>query len=270
VAADVPLIALRDDGRRRVPNPPALDAVVEDAGRQRLASYYLYSAQIAGLIGHDDLAPARWEPKLAEPMQQKGLTRLAPKTDRGLDAQLTPAEQATRRSSGRQAQFAELLVGLINHGAFGPLCGDADSVRLAAPGDEREPGADLELIKDQQVIGTCKVQDHWELVAQHLAGAPLLAEEASAGSVQATESKLARELKESGISHAVSLGTTLAVSIHPLGAAAGLGTRLVRTRIQTATDQADTLRHLSQDLRTVRDEAHGELNDLLGPPHPTS
>jgi hypothetical protein len=262
MAAEIPLAEILDESRRRVPNPPALDAVVEAAGRQRLGAYYLYSAQIAGLIGGDDLAPARWPQTLADPMQKMGLSQLAPRTDRGLDAQLTAAQQATRRSPGRQAQFADLLVSLINQGDFGPLCGAADSVRLKAPGQERDGDGDLELIKDQRVIGSCKVEDHWELVAQHLAGAPLLAEQAEAGSVQATESKLARQLKETGISHAVSLGTTLAVSIHPLGAAAGLGTRLVRTRIQTGRDEADTLRQLNQDLRTIRAEADGEVADL--------
>jgi hypothetical protein len=260
VAADASLNALLEDGRHRAPNMPTTDEVVDDAGRQRLATYYLYSALLAGLIGDDDLAPAGWPLKLAEPMQRMNLARFAPRTGRGMDVQLTPAEQATRRSPGRQALFAQLLVGLINQGAFGPLCGAADSVRLKAPAEA--DSSDLELVRGQNVIGTCKVQDHWELVAQHLAGAPLLDQEASTGSVQATESKLASELKETGISHAVSLGTTLAVSIHPLGAAAGLGTRLVRARIRTGRDQAGSLRQLSDDLRALSAEADGEVHHL--------
>lgn len=72
-----------------VPDPPALDEVVEDAGRQRLAAYYLYSALLAGIIRDGDLAPSRWPPRLAEPMGRLGLTEFAPRTGRGLDAQLT-------------------------------------------------------------------------------------------------------------------------------------------------------------------------------------
>jgi hypothetical protein len=93
---------------------------------------------------------------------------LAPRTGRALDAQLTPAEQAMRRSPDRQPEFARLLVEMINDGEFGPLCADADKVRLRDPDDAR----DLELIKDNRVVGTCGVRDHWELVAQHLACAP--------------------------------------------------------------------------------------------------
>jgi hypothetical protein len=93
---------------------------------------------------------------------------LAPRTGRALDPQLTPAEQAMRRSPDRQPEFARLLVEMINDGEFGPLCADADKVRLRDPDDAR----DLELIKDNRVVGTCGVRDHWELVAQHLAGAP--------------------------------------------------------------------------------------------------
>ena len=89
-----------------------LDEVVEDAGRQRLAAYYLYGALLAGLIGTDDLAPGRWSPELAEPMGRLGLTRFAPRTGQGLDAQLTGAQRATWRSPVRQQQFARLLVEL--------------------------------------------------------------------------------------------------------------------------------------------------------------
>lgn len=258
MTAETPLTAVRDEGRRRVPHPPALDVVVEDTGRQRLAAYYLYSALMAGLI-RDDLLPARWPPTFAEPMERMGLTRFAVKTGAGLDAQLTPAEQAARRSPGRASLFARLLVGLINQGAFGPLCGAADSVRVEpGPGDE----ADLALLKGQNVVGTCKVQDHWELVAQHLAGLPVFGPDAEAGQSRTTEERVASQLEETGISHAVSLATTLAVSIHPLGAAAGLGTRLVRARIQTDRNEADSLRYLSDGLRAVRDAAYGEVNDL--------
>jgi hypothetical protein len=260
VTAKPSLTALADDAHRRVPSPPALDALIEDAGRQRLAAYYLYSALVAGMIGDDELPPPRWPPQLAEPMRRMGLTRFAPRTGRGLDGQLTPAEQAARRSPGRQSLFALLLVGLINQGAFGPLCGDADSVRLTEPG--QDGSEDLELIKDQRVIGTCKVEDHWELVAQHLAGAPLLDQDAGPAGPRTAEAKLASQLKESGISHAVSLGTTLAVNIHPLGAAAGLGTRLVRARIRTGQDQAGWLRRISEDLVTLRADDDGELQDL--------
>jgi hypothetical protein len=57
---------------------------------------------------------ALWPPQLAEPVKRLGLTRLAPRTGRALDAQLTPAEQATRRSPGKQLEFAQLLVDLVN------------------------------------------------------------------------------------------------------------------------------------------------------------
>jgi hypothetical protein len=87
------------------------------------------------VICADDLAPKRWPPELAEPMERLGLIQLVPRTGRGLDAQLTPAERATRRSPDRQIEFAELLVDLINMGA----CGDADRVRLAGRRMRRDP-----------------------------------------------------------------------------------------------------------------------------------
>jgi hypothetical protein len=260
MAAEASLAELRDDARHRVPNPPGLGDLIEDAGRERLAVYYLYSALLAGVIDGDDLTPAHWPARLADLMQQLGLTRLAPRTWPGLDAQLMPAEQDSLRRQDGQSQFARLLVDLINQGAFGPLCGAADSVRLTAQGDGR--GRELELIKDGRVAGTCKVVDHWELVAQHLAGAPLLAEEAGAEGAQTAEHSVESQLKETGISHAVSLGITLAVSVHPLGAAAGLGTRLVRARLRTDRDEARTLGDLGQDLGILAGQASSELADV--------
>jgi hypothetical protein len=260
MAAEAPLSAVRDDARRRVPSPPALGDLIEDAGRQRLAAYYLYTALLAGVLDGDDLAPAGWPARLAEPMQRLRLVRLAPRTWGGLGVQLTPAEQGSLRSQDRQSEFAHLLVDLINQGAFGPLCGDADSVRLTTPG--RPGGNDLELIKNDRVVRTCKVIDHWELVAQHLAGAPALRAEAEAENSHTVQHTVERQLKETGISHAVSLGANLAVDVHPLGAAVGLGTRLVRARIRTDRDEAGTLRDLGQDLGALRDQASQELADL--------
>lgn len=241
-------------------DPPGLDEVVEAVGRQRLASYYLFSALLAGVIGDGDLAPSRWPPRLGEPMQRLGLTRFALRTGRGLDVQLAPAEEAELRSPDRQPEFARLLVDLINQGAFGPLCGKADKVRLARP----DPGsAVLELIKDGRVIGTCAVQDHWELVAQYLAGVlaagPIVGTVAAPGRQQAVE----QQLKETGISHAVSLGITLAVNIHPLGAAAGIGTRLVRSRIRAGRDEAEDFRRLGEELSALRAQAGAEV-DAVG------
>jgi hypothetical protein len=260
MTAEDRLAGLRAYDRHRAPDPPGLGEVIEDAGRQRLAAYYLYSALFAGVIGTDDLAPTRWPPELAEPMQRLGLTRFAPRTGRGLDAQLTPAQQAMRRSPGRQLEFAQLLVDLINKGAFGPLCGDADRVRLARRGDGR--GFDVELIKGWRVVGACPVRDHWELVAQHLAGAPLGGPPAQAGSIRGSVRTAARRLTDHAIPEAVSAGVTLAVRLHPLGTIAGLGTHLIRSRIQVGRDQADAFRHLGQDLGTLRARADGELADL--------
>lgn len=240
------------------PEPPSLDQVVEEAGRERLASYYLFAALLAGVIGDGDLAPWRWPPQLGEPMQRLGLTRFSPRTGRGLDASLTSAEQAELRSAAREPEFARLLTDLINRGAFGPLCGAADSVRLSVPGDGTS--ADLDLVKDGRVVGTCRVQDHWELVAQYLSGVlragPMVGTVRTPGPQQA----VARQLKESGISHAVSLGITLAVNIHPLGAAAGIGTRLVRSRIRAGRDEANGLRHLGQELSALRGQADTEID----------
>jgi hypothetical protein len=258
MAADARLAALSADARRRAPDPPALDEIVEAAGRQRLAAYYLYSALIAGLIGGDDLAPWRWPPELAEPMQRMGLTGLAPRTGRGLDAELTGPEQAMRRRPDRQLEFAQLLVEMINDGEFGPLCADAEQVRLAGPDGAR----DLELIKDRRVVGTCKVQDHWELVAQQLAGAQLTGPAAQAPGAPIPRGRVTRHLKDTGIAHAVSLGTTLAVSIHPLGTVAGLGTRLVESRIHAGRDEADAFRHLGQELRGLQAQSADELSRL--------
>ncbi len=258
MTADVALAAVDADARRRVPDPPPVEQIIEDAGRQRLAAYYLYSALIAGVIGDADLAPAGWPPVLAEPMQRLGLGRLAPRTVRGLDAQLAPAEQLVRQSRARKLEFAQLLVDVINHGAFGPLCGDADRVRLAGPGDGDDLA--LELLKDGRVVGSCPVQGHWELVAQYLAAAAPGGTPADLRSAEGS-GRTAEWLKSSGIAHAVSLGTTLAVHLHPLGAAAGLGTRLVYARIQPDRDQADALRRLGQGLATLQAQAASELAD---------
>ena len=92
--ADASLAGLRDDACGRVTGLPPLSDLVEDAGRQRLAAYYLYAALLAGVLTSDDLAPAHWPPKLADPMRQLGLTRLAPRTWPGLCGQLSPGEQA--------------------------------------------------------------------------------------------------------------------------------------------------------------------------------
>jgi hypothetical protein len=259
MAADAALADLDADARHRVPDPPPVDQIVEDTGRQRLAAYYLYSALIAGVIGDADLAAARWPSVLAEPMQQLGLSRFAPRTERGLDAELTPAEQVTRQSRARQLEFAQLLVDVINHGAFGPLCGDADRVRLAG----QVEGSDLalELIKDGRVVGNCPVRGHWELVAQYLAAA---APGGSPDDLRTAEGsgRTAAWLTSSGIAHAVSLGTTLAVHLHPLGAAAGLGTRLVLARIRPDRDQANALHSLGQELATLQAQAASEVADL--------
>jgi hypothetical protein len=257
---DAPLVELLADARRRAPDPPSLDAVVEDAGRQRLGAYYLYSALAAEVIGPGDLAPARWPQEVAEPIRRLDLSRFTPRTGRGLDAQLTPAEQATWPSPDRQVRFAQLLVDLINHGTFGPLCGEADRVRLARAVRGRD--LDLELIQGQRVVGTCAVKDHWELVAQHLAGMPLHSQIAEAARTPGSIQRAEHQLQETGIAHAVSAGVTLAVSIHPLGAAAGLGTRLVRARIRAGLDEADALGALGEELRTLRAEADREVGDL--------
>jgi hypothetical protein len=256
MATDVPLAALRADAERRVPDLPPIEDVIEDAGRQRLAAYYLYSALLSGVIADADLAPSRWPSELAEPMTRLGLARFAARTRRGLDAELTSAEQASLHTQARAPEFAGLLMDLINSGVFGPLCGDADSVRLAAPAG----GADqaLELIKDGRVVGSCAAQAHWELVAQHLAGAPLGAPVPS----QRRSDQAVSWLKRSSVGHAVDAAVVLAVHIHPLGAAAGLGTRLVQARIQAGREQADALGRISRELSGLRADAASAVADL--------
>ena len=260
------LAGLCADAVGRVADLPALDAVMEDSGRQRLAAYYLYSALLAGLIGPDDLTPERWPPELAEPLRQRGLARFAPRTGRALDAELTPAEQATRRSPGRELEFAQILVDLIDGGSFGPLCLAADRVRLARPGPGgrlgSNTGLELELIKGGHVVGTCPVRAHWELVAQQLAGAPLGDPAQAAGRPGVARTTFARRLKDTAVPHAVSVGVAFAVSVHPLGTIAGEGTRLIRARIEAGTDQADALHRLGRDLSTLRAQADGELAGL--------
>jgi hypothetical protein len=262
VTVEDQLAGLCADAVGRTADLPALDGVVEDTGRQRLAAYYLYSALLAGVIGPADLAPARWPPELAEPLRQLGLSRFAPSTGRALDAELTPAEQATRRSRGRQLEFGQLLVDLIDSGSFGPLCLAADSVRLSAPGDRLGSELELELVKGGRVIGTCPVRAHWELVAQHLAGAPLGDPAQAAGRPRVARTTFTRRLKDTAIPHAVSLGVAFAVSVHPVGTIAGEGTRLIRARIEAGRDQADALRRLGRDLSTLHAQAEGELVDL--------
>jgi hypothetical protein len=257
--ADAQLAALRDDACRLAPDPPGFGQVIEEVGLQRLAAYYLYSALIAGVIGDDDAAIARWPAQLAEPMERLGLTRFTPRTRRGLDAQVTAAEQATLRNPDRQLEFARLVVDLINQGAFGPLCGQADRVRLAESASGAGVGMDLELLSAERVVARCTAQAHWELVAQHLAGVAQV-QASSAGAV--APHTVSSQLKETGISHAVSATITLAVAVHPLGAAAGLGTRVIRSRIDSDREEADALHHLGSILAALRAEADSQLSDL--------
>lgn len=209
VKPDIPLSELRADAARRAPDPPALGSVIEEAGCQRLAAYYLYCALMAGIISDDRLRAAQWPPELAEPMERLGLARCAPRTGRGLDAQLTPGERATRRDPDKRFESA----------------------------------------------------DQWELVAQQLASAPH-GDDPLAGMAGArgTTIKTARLLERTGVSHGVSAGLTLAFHVYPLGTAAGVGTRLVWSRIQTGRDQADALRRLGKALQRLRDDADGELD----------
>jgi len=44
------LAELRADAFRRALDPPGFDEMVEDAGGQRLAAYYLYCALLAGVV----------------------------------------------------------------------------------------------------------------------------------------------------------------------------------------------------------------------------
>jgi hypothetical protein len=257
MAPDAALADLRSDAARRAPHAPTLDEVVEAAGRQRLAAYYLYSALISGLA--DGLAPEAWPRELASRMDDLGLRPFAPRTKRGLDTELTPSEQATRRSSGKKNRFAQLAADLINHGALKPACGDADAVRLVEASERR--GYDFELLSDGQVTGRCRAEDHWEQVAQQLASAPHgddpLADRESG---QAFANKAGRWLKEHGISASISKTTDLAAGIYPLGTAVGVGTRLVRSRIRTGRQEADALHQLSVALSGIRAEANGETS----------
>ena len=119
-------------------------------------------------------------------------------------------------------------------------------------------GLVLELSRAGTSWAPARVKDHWALVAQHLAGMPL----AETGSAPGSASRVARQLKETGIAHAVSAGTVLAVHVYPLGTIAAIGTRLIRARIRAGKDQADALHSLGQDLHTLRAQADGELEDL--------
>jgi hypothetical protein len=260
VAADTSLAGLRADALRRAPNAPDFASVIEDAGLQRLAAYYVFTALIAGVVSDGDaLAPARWPRQLAEPMKRMGLIRFAPRSDRGLDADLTASEQATRRSAGREFEFAQLAGDLINAGAFGPVCGEADSVRVVKASDR--DGFDFEMLAGDTVVGKCKAEDHWELVAQQLASAPHGDDPlATPASGNAYAKKAGHWLKEHGLSHGIAKTTDLAVGFFPLGTAVGAGTRLVRSRIQTGRQEADALHRLGVVLRSLHAQADGELS----------
>ena len=260
MAAEPSLAELRADAVHRAPNAPDFDSVIEDAGLQRLAAYYVYTALIAGVVSDAEaIAPASWPGQLAEPMKRMGLIRFAPRSERGLDAELTASEQATLRSAGRKFEFAQLAADLINAGAFGPVCGEADSVRVVKA-DGRE-GFDLEMLAGDAVVGKCTAEDHWELVAQQLASAPHGDDPlANPASGEEYAKKAARWLKEHGISQGIARTTDLAVGgFLPLGTAVGAGTRLVRSRIQTGRQEADALHRLGVVLRSLHAEAEGEL-----------
>ena len=183
MTAEDRLARLRADACDRAADPPELGELIENTGRQRLAAYYLYSAMLAGVLG-TDLAPSRWTPELAEPVQWLGLTRFA-------------------------------------------------------------------------------LEDQWELVALHLASTPPGGPLAEAGGIRGPASTVGRLLADHAIPEAVSAGVSLAFHLHPLGTVAGLGTRLLRARIQSGRNQAEAFRRLGDDLRTLRARADGELDDLL-------
>lgn len=260
MVADTSLAQLRADAVRRAPNAPDFTRVIEDAGLERLAAYYVFTALIAGVVSDGDaLAPARWPGQLAEPMKSMGLTRFAPRSERGLDADLTASEQATRRSAGRGFEFAQLAADLINAGALGPLCDEADRVRVVRARDR--DGFDFEMLAGDAVVGKCKAEDHWELVAQQLASAPHGDDPlATPASGNAYAKKTAHWLKEHGLSHGIARTTDLAVGFFPLGTAVGVGTRLVRSRIQTGRQEADALQRLGVVLRRLHAQADGELS----------
>ena len=261
MAAETSLAELRADALRRAPSAPDFNSVIEDAGLQRLAAYNVYTALIAGAVRDGDaLLPARWPQQLAEPMQRLGLTRFAPRSERGLDAELTASEQTTRRSAGRQFEFAQLTADLVNAGALGPICGEADSVRVVQASDRK--GFDLEMLAGDTVVGKCRAEDHWGLVAQQLASAPHGDDPlANPASSQAYAKKAAHWLKEHGLSYGAARTTDLAVAgFFPLGTAVGVGTRLVRSRIQTARQEADALHRLGVVLRSLHARAEGELS----------
>jgi hypothetical protein len=191
-------------------------------------------------------------------MKRMGLIRFAPRSERGLDADLTASEQATRRSAGREFEFAQLAGDLINAGAFGPVCGEADSVRVVQADDR---GFDFEMLAGDTIVGRCKAKDHWEFVAQQLASAPHGDDPlATPASGNAYAKKAAHWLKEHGLSHGIARTTDLAVGFFPLGTAVGVGTRLVRSRIQTGRQEADALHRLGVVLRSLHAQADGELS----------
>lgn len=111
------------------------------------------------------------------------------------------------------------------------------------------------------MTGKCRVEDHWEQVAQQLASAPHGDDPlADSESGQAFAKKAGRWLKEHGISEGVSKTTDLAAGIYPLGTAVGVGTRLVRSRIRMGRQEADALHRLNAVLGRIRAEAEGAVS----------
>jgi hypothetical protein len=174
----------------------------------------------------------------------------------GQDDHLKQAAAAAKTVAGRAEDMSKAVSRKVaQEDAWEELRGDVEllteiarahhaliRVRLAGRGDGR--GLELELIKGGRVIGACPVEDHWELVAQYLAGAPLGGPLAEAGSIRGSARTVARRLADHAIPEAVSAGVSLAAHLHPLGTVAGLGTRLIRSRIQAGRDQASAF-HVS-------------------------
>lgn len=205
------------------------------------------------------MAPARWPRRLAEPMKSMGLIRFAPRSERGLDADLTASERATRRSAGREFEFAQLAADLINAGAFGPLCGEADSVRVVQASDR--DGFDFEMLGGDAVVGKRKAEDHWNSSPTNWqARRTAMTRSPPLRAVMRTRRRRPTWLKEHGLSHGIAKSTDLAVGFFPLGSAVGAGTRLVRSRIQTVREEADALHRVGVVLRSLHAQADGELS----------
>lgn len=170
--------SLRDlaaDARSRVPDPPAWDAVAEDAKRLRLGALQGEAAVMAGLMTDSVWMTSsdHWPSDVNEALHRLGLfEKHSPMTLHGVFAHLSSRGIGGLTNSVKGTLLELSTVHDMNHAAI-PMAPGPTHAELAhslnQPGwDIAERGADGHTLTHVQV----KATDHWQTIAHHLSRYP--------------------------------------------------------------------------------------------------